>query len=253
MSSSFKFLSYLFLVPLISCSTTFVEKKADWQPSQPVPALMVHYSIVDQYSLSQGKSVLAAVTEMVSAAQGRKQNTVLDKAAQKNLARIKPIFAHNNMKIYFDRAASRKVATIEGVVKATRTNTGGQNNSFLSDGDWLHEDTVEEPFHMQGTLFQDKYYQQIAKEAIGGADDKVVVSMGMELNLESSWKLGWVCEASFRARVLNGKGEPVFLVSSSGKSSTYWFGRKNRYLTQACPEATENALEELAKVEPGTL
>tara|TARA_B100000959_G_scaffold151684_1_gene159048 strand:+ start:424 stop:1125 length:702 start_codon:yes stop_codon:yes gene_type:complete len=224
--------SLLFLAPLASCATTFVDKKPEWQPKKPVPALMVHYSIVDQYSLNKGKSMLAAVTELVSASQGRKQNTVFDKSADKILARIKPVFAHNNMQIYFDKKSTKRVATIEGVIKQSRTN-GGKSNNFLTEGDWLHEETVEEPFHMKGTMFQEKYYKQIAEKAIGGKGEKVVVSMGMELNLESSWKLGWVCEASFRARVLNAKGEPVFLVSSSGTSSTYWFGRKKRYLTQA--------------------
>ena len=41
-----------------SCATTFVERENTWKPKGEVPALMVHYSVVDQYSLSQGQTVM---------------------------------------------------------------------------------------------------------------------------------------------------------------------------------------------------
>ena len=236
---------------LASCATTFVEKDKNWKPKSEVPALMVHYSYVDEYSLERGQSMLEAVKGVMEASQGKQ--SPLATSGEKALARLKPVFSHYNMQIYFDRAAAEKASQIEGVVKARRTNNSGETKGFLADGDWLHPDTVEEPFHMQGTLFQDKYYKQIAAKTLGGAKDKVAVSMGMTVNVKRSWWVGWTCVASFRARALNSKGKPVFLVSSSGESSTYWFGGKDRYLISACPEAAENALASLAKVKPGVL
>ena len=47
-----KILFQLALAPLLaSCATTFVEKDKNWKPKSEVPALMVHYSYVDEYSL----------------------------------------------------------------------------------------------------------------------------------------------------------------------------------------------------------
>ena len=234
-----------------SCATTFVERENTWKPKGEVPALMVHYSVVDQYSLSQGQTVMGAVMRVVDTVTGKE--SPLATAGEKSFARIKPIFSHYNMKVYFDKDAANKATEIKGVVKASRTNKEGGKKGIHADGNWLHPDTVEEPFHMPGTLFQDKYYQSIAKSTLGGDKNKVAVSMGMDLNVERSWILGWVCKASFRSRVLNIKGKPVFLVSSEGQSSTHWFGGKDRYLIDACPEAAEAALAELAKVKPGTL
>lgn len=237
---------------LASCATTFVEKEKNWKPKSEVPALMVHYSYVDEYSLMRGQSMFEAVKGLVEAYQGKR--SPLATSGEKALARLKPVFSHYNMQIYFDRAAAEKASQIEGVVKQLRTNNdSGKTKGFLADGDWLHPDTVEEPFHMQGTLFQEKYYKQIATKTLGDAKDTVAVSMGMTVNVKSAWMLGWTCVASFRARALNSKGKPVFLVSSSGESPTYWFGGKDRYLISACPEAAENALASLAKVKPGVL
>lgn len=83
-------------------------------------------------------------------------------SGEKALVRLNPVFAHYNVQVYFDRAAAEKATQIEGVVKARRTNNTGETKGFLAYGDCLHPDTVEQPFHMQGTLFQDKYYKQIA-------------------------------------------------------------------------------------------
>lgn len=243
----------VFALFLNSCATTFMEKDKNWKPKGEVPALVVHYSFVDQYSLSRGQSMLEAVTEIVKAAAG-KTSTPLATAGEKSFARLKPVFAHNNMQLYFDKAAAEKATQIEGfVMKANRTNNKGGKTGFLADGDWLHPETVEEPFHMQGTLFQDKYYKQIAAKTLGGDKKKVAVSMGMTVDVERSWLFGWKCLASFRARALDINGKPVFLVSSTGESSTHWFGGKDRYLVEGCPEATENAVAQLAKVKPGNL
>jgi hypothetical protein len=236
---------------LSSCATTFVEKDKKWNPKKEVPALMVHYSYVDEYSLARGQSMFEAVKDIVQASQGKQSPLAI--SGEKALARLKPVFAHYNMQVYFDRAAAEKATTIQGVIKANRTNNDGGKKGFLADGDWLHPDTVEEPFHMPGTLFQDKYYKQIAAKTLDGAKDKVAVSMGMTVNVERSWILGWKCVARFRARALNSNGKPVFLVSSSGESSTHWFGGKDRYLVSACPEAAEDSLATLAKVKPGVL
>jgi hypothetical protein len=246
-----RLLLLLSIVFINSCATTFVEKDKNWKPKGEVPALMVHYSFVDQYSLKRGQTMLEAVTEIVKAAAGK--DSPLATSGEKSFARLKPIFAHNNMQLYFDKAAAEKASEIQGVIKAGRTNNDGGKTGFLADGDWLHPDTVEEPFHMPGTLFQDKYYKQIAAKTLGNDKKKVAVSMGINVDVESSWLFGWRCVASFRSRVLDSKGKPVFLVSSSGASSTHWFGRKDRYLIEACPEAAENAVAQLAKVKPGTL
>ncbi len=234
-----------------SCAKTFVEKAKSWDPKEEVPALMVHYSVVDQYSLTKGKSMVEAVTDIANKVSGGSSS--LEIAGEKSLGRLKPLFAHYNMKLYFDSEAAAKATKIEGVIKQTRTNEEGGKKGFLADGSWLHPDTVEEPFHMQGTLFQDKYYKAIASSTLEKNKKNVVVSMGMDFNMMPSWLFGWVCEASFRSRVLNAEGKPVLLVSSVGKSSTHWFGGKDRYLVKACPEAAEGALSALAKVEPGTL
>lgn len=239
------------LLLLTSCASTFVEKEESWNPKEEVPALMVHYSFVDNYSLSQGKSLGDAVRDVLTASQGGK--SPLEQSGEKVFARIKPIFSHYNMKLYFDRKSASKAAEITGVFKAERGNNKGSGQGFLSDGDWLHPETVEEPFHMAGTLFQGKYYQQIAKSTLKENNNGVAVSMGVTVEVDSSWLLGWKCKASLRARALNQEGKPVFLVSSAGESTTYWFGGKNRYLIEACPEAAEDALARLAtKIKPGT-
>ncbi|MBU6375444.1 MAG: hypothetical protein KGQ59_05570 [Bdellovibrionales bacterium] len=242
------------LVPalfLTSCATTFVEKDDQWNPEEPVPGLVVHYSFVDLYSLKRGQSWQEALRGVITAAAG--QSSALQKSGEKSFARIKPIFNHHNLSLYFDKTAARKAAEIQGVVKSSRTNNMENSGGFLSDGDWLHPDTVEEPFHMQGTFLQGKYYKQIALKTLGGNKKAVAVSMGMTVDVKDSWLFGWKCQADFRARALNQDGKPVLLVSSSGKSSTFWFGGKERYLIEACPEAAEDALKRLSEVETGSL
>lgn len=235
-----------------SCASSFIQKDKAWSPAPQTPALMVHYSVVDRVSQSEGSSLLDLAKEVIEASQGKK--SALDKAAEKSLARLKPLFSNYNMAIYFDAEAAKKAEEIEGIKKQDRSNNDrpeGKQGVFISAGDWLHPDTVEEPFHLRTALwdnFTKKYYQQMAQKTLKGDKKKVAVSMGMEFTTDTSYMFGWVCIASFRARVLNSAGKEVFVVSGTGQSSTRFFGGKNRYLTEACPEAAENSLAALSKV-----
>lgn len=243
--------------PLMSCATSSIDKAKGWELKQQAPALMVHYSVVDKFSLARGSSLLDVVKDVVEASQGKK--SALDKAAEKSLARLKPLFSHYNLALYFDEKAAKKVEEINDVPMQQRTNnvaTGSGKSAFLSDGDWIHPETVEVPFHLRTALwdnFTKKYYQQIAAKTLGGDKKKLAVSMGMELAPDSAWLFGWVCVATFRARVLDSAGKEVLLVTGTGESSARFFGGKDRYLVEACPEAAEDALATLSKVKVGTI
>jgi hypothetical protein len=246
---------FLFILSsyLSSCATTYAKKDKTWNPKDEVAALVVHYSVVDQVSLASKKSILGVVKDVAVAATGGKDRSPLAISGEKSLARLRPIFSHYNMQLYFDSEATKKASSISGVVKSKRANQDAGKGSIFADGNWLHPETVEQPFHMKSTLFQEKYYQSIAAKTLEGDKKKVAVSIGLDLNVKSSWIIGWKCEASFLARAIDSAGKPIFVVSSSGYSGTRWFGGKNRYLVDACPQAVERSLENLSKVKPGEM
>lgn len=244
-------------VSLTGCAKTFIEKSKNWDPKDETPALMVHYSIIDHFDRGKKESWGEIVKSAVQAYQGKTSD--MDKSAKKSLTRLKPLFARYNLSLYFDQDAAKKTENIKGVWKQARDHKGDGDRvtkgGVISDGDWLHPDTVEEPFHMSSLPFgmSEKYYQKIAEKTLNGDKNKVAVSMGMEFVQDRSWWLGWVCEAEFRARVIDSSGKEVLVVGGTGESSTRFFRGKDRYLVDACPEAAEDALRKLAKLKVETL
>lgn len=237
---------------MASCAKTFIEKEKNWDPKEETPALMVHYSVVDHFERGSTSSWGDIVKSAVEAYQGKR--SAIDKSAQKSLSRLKPLFARYNLSLYFDQEAAKRTENIKGVWKQKRATEGGGDKvtkkGIVSDGDWLHPDTVEEPFHMASLPFgmSKKYYQKIAEKTLSGDKNKVAVSMGIEFSQDRSWWLGWVCEAEFRAKVIDANGKQVLVVGGTGTSSTRFFSGKDKYLIDACPEAAEDALKKIAKL-----
>ena len=79
-----RIISLLPLFSLMGCASTFTEKSTDWNPKEPVSALLVHFSVVDKMNQAGGSaSLIEAVTAAVDKYAGKKSQ--LGRAGEKGM------------------------------------------------------------------------------------------------------------------------------------------------------------------------
>ncbi len=223
---------------VIGCSTSYVQKSPEWNPTTPQKTLLGYYKLK-----KVEKDVdLLDVVKVLATDENPFQNI--------GILTVPPLKAglkKRNIDLYVDSSRAKKLNEMQLLDLEDSAGKKISNLAKLGAGEWIHPKTGNIRFDAR-EIRLGEFYNEIVK-TIDLKDNELVLSAEVSVKGEDVFLgLGKKVGMTLTSRILNSSGKTVYESNTFGESSTVWLS-SDWLNEETVMEAMSNAVNEMISLE----
>tara|TARA_E500000331_G_C17115816_1_gene651696 strand:+ start:144 stop:878 length:735 start_codon:yes stop_codon:yes gene_type:complete len=223
---------------VIGCSTSYVQKSPEWNPTTPQKTLLGHYKL----KKVEKEVDLLDVVKVLATDENPFQNI--------GILTVPPLKAglkKRNIDLYVDSSRAKKLNEMQLLDLEDSAGKKISNLAKLGAGEWIHPETGNIRFDAR-EIRLGEFYNEIVK-TIDLKDNELVLSAEVSVKGEDVFLgLGKKVGMTLTSRILNSSGKTVYESNTFGESSTVWLS-SDWLNEETVMEAMSNAVNEMISLE----